>query len=170
MKIGEVADQLGVTTQTIRNWVKRPALSPLFSDGANGTPGNPADFNEFDVLLLNSIRALMDSTKGNWSETEAQIAGGWREPLMPERAAIVASSSLGGVQLASRAQSAEDRIIVLQQQAEDLQKRLDDEQDKHRGNIERLTREMGDVRSELAETKLLLKLYRKRGRIEGDDS
>ena len=169
MKIGEVADQLGVTTQTVRNWVKRAALSPLFSAGAIGAPGNPADFNESDFLLLNSIRALMDTEKGAWDKVEAQLVDGWREPLLPERAAAVAVNSQAAIQLAARAKSAEDQLPALEQRAADLQKRLDEEQDKHRGNVERLTREIGDVREELAETKLLLKLYRKRGRIEGDD-
>ena len=169
MKIGEVADQLGVTTQTVRNWVKRPALSPLFSDGAKGIPGAPADFSESDFLLLNSIRAAMDSSKGNWSDVEAQIAGGWREPLLPERAAAVAVNSQAAMQLAARAQSAEDRSVELVGRISELQHRLDAEQDRHRADVERLAREIGEAKAELAEANMLLKLYRKRGRIEGDD-
>ena len=169
MKIGEVADQLGVTTQTIRNWVKRPALLPLFSPAASGAPGSPADFSDSDFLLLNSIRALMETSKGVWSEVEAQLVGGWREPLLPDRAAIVAVNNHAAMQLAGRAQSAEDARAELALRIEDLQKRLDDEQDKHRGSVERLTREIGDARAELAEANLLLKLYRKRNRIDGDD-
>lgn len=169
MKIGEVADQLGVTTQTIRNWVKRPTLSPLFSGGATGAPGSPADFNESDFLILNSIRALMEREKGVWENVESQIVGGWREPLLPERAAAVAVNSHAAIQLASRAQSAEDQRDEMTTRITALQKRLDSEQDRHRADVERLAREIGDAQAKLAEANLLLKLYRKRGRIDGDE-
>jgi len=169
VKIGEVADQLGVTTQTIRNWVKRPALSSLFSPGAIGVPGNPADFTESDFILLNSVRVLMDREKGAWDKVEAQLVEGWRETLLPERAAAVAVSNNSAMQLAARAQSAEDQRITLTERLAGLERRLDAEQDRHREDIERLTREIGDAKGELAEANMLLKLYRKRGRIEGDD-
>ena len=165
MKIGEVADQLGVTTQTVRNWVKRPALSPLFSAGANGAPGNPADFNESDFILLNSIRVLMDREKGAWDTVESQLVDGWRETLLPERAAVVAANSVGAMQLAARAQSADDQRAVLAAQAEELQRRLDAEQDGRRTDIERLTREIGEVQAKLAAADTELKLWRE-GRLK----
>ena len=169
MKIGEVADQLGVTTKSVLNWVKRPALSELFSAGAAGVPGNPADFNEADFLLLNSIRALMDLEKGAWDKVEAQIVDGWREPLLPERAAAVAVNSQAAMQLAARAKSAEDQLPALAERVTDLQQRLDASLESHRADVERLTREIGDAKAKVAENELLLKLYRKRGRIDGDD-
>ncbi|MEO8391504.1 MAG: MerR family transcriptional regulator, partial [Chloroflexota bacterium] len=169
VKIGEVADQLGVTTQTLRNWVKRPALSPLFSPGANGVPGNPADFTESDFILLNSVRVLMDRDKGAWDKVEALLVDGWRETLLPERAAVVAVNNNAAMQLAARAQSADDQRIALTERVAGLERRLSAEQDRHRDDVERLAREIGDAKGELAEANLLLKLYRKRGRIDGDD-
>jgi hypothetical protein len=111
MKIGKVADLFGVTTETIRNWVKNPELREFFSVTAKGEGGSKfSDFSEDDVIVLTSIYTMTKGGNYDWRSIAENLRSGWRESRLPERAAAVAVENNAAMQLASRALVAESRL------------------------------------------------------------
>lgn len=110
IRIGEVADMFGITTQTIRNWLKNEDLKPLFSPGATPPPGQQAEFTKEDVELLNSIWSITSSGNHDWRSIAENLKSGWREPYLPQRAAIAGVDSNAALQLATKLARAEQAL------------------------------------------------------------
>lgn len=101
-RIGDVAAMLGVSGQTIRNWLKNDELKGLFSEGANPLPGKQHEFTPDDVQLLNSIYSITNTGNYDWRSIAENLKSGWRESHLPTRAAIVDVDPQAALGLATR--------------------------------------------------------------------
>ena len=192
VKTGDVADMFGLTPQTIRDWVKRPELSDLFSLSARPVNGKHADFTEDDVSVVNSIWYMTQEGNHDWRSIGENLRSGWRHPQLPERAAFVAASTAPSVMLAARTLNAEkqsesslaiirqkdDQIDLLNQRLMELEAQKDEQirqiMDKHAAEKEALLREMTRIEREraaeiarvTAERDILLRLAQNKPPVE----
>lgn len=147
--IGKVAAICGITTQALRNRIKRPELQEFFSPAAKGKPGKPSHFDDHDYVIAVSVNSLLEQGKG-WDEIAHQLRSGWRETKLPEDVVTVAAKTNNSMMLAGRAVSAEDRLELLFDQVEqkdktiaELQHRLLNSEREHTQTVERIMRELG---------------------------
>ena len=102
IRIGDVAAMLGISGQTIRNWLKNDELKGLFSDSATPLHGKQHEFTADDVQLLNSIYAITNTGNYDWQSIANQLKTGWREGHLPMRAALVDVDSNSALGLVAR--------------------------------------------------------------------
>ncbi len=141
----QVAKRFGVADQTVKNWAAE--FAPHLSPTATPQAGKKRAFTVDDVAVLALVHELVGRGR-DVSAAHAALNAGQRGA---NNALTVAQTG--------------DSLIVVQQERDRLQ-----------GAVLELRAQLNDARSDrddlvsrLAETELLLKLYRKRGRIEGDD-
>lgn len=95
MSTGEVARGMKVDKKTIGNWLKDTRLQPFFSAGALRRDGAvTAVFNDDDLLVLNTIRALTAGKPNNakdWAMVARRLGEGYRDPVFPPEAAFIES-------------------------------------------------------------------------------
>lgn len=192
MRTGDIADMFGLTSQTIRDWVKRDELRDLFSPSAQAGKGKQAEFTEEDVTVLNSIFFMTSSGNHDWRSIAENLRSGWRHPQLPERAAFVAASTAPAVMLAARTLNAEkqndnsltiirkkdEQIDLLNHRLMELEAEKDEQirqlMDKHAAEKESLLREMTRIEREraaeiarvTAERDILLRLSQNRPPVE----
>lgn len=82
MKSGELAQRLGVSDASIRNWAEmyRELLSPR---GAGVQPGAAREFNEADALVLASV-GLLRAQGVTHDDIRQTLQEGWRVEALPE--------------------------------------------------------------------------------------
>lgn len=156
MRTGELSKILGRDNQTILNWMNQPELEPFLSPGALGRAGNAHRiYTESDVLVLNTVRSIVDQEKGakiNWEQIAQILEGGTRVQEFPQNA-ISRDDRLIPM---PQAQQAAELMAALQQrdaalaQAEQMRKDLESEREarrldaeKYLSDIRRLEREAG---------------------------
>lgn len=125
IRIGEVADMFGISTQTIRNWLKNDELKGLFSDGANPLPGKQHEFTPDDVQLLNSIYSITNTGNYDWRSIAENLRSGWRESHLPTRAAIVDVDSQSALGLVTRLAKAEADLEFERREKQRLEEQVD---------------------------------------------
>ena len=130
VRIGDVANMLHISGQTIRNWLKKEELKGLFSEGANPLHGKQHEFTPEDVQLINSIYSITNTGNYDWRSIAENLRSGWRERQLPTRAVlddVSPASSLGlAIELATTKADleAERRITkILEEQVADLKAR-----------------------------------------------
>ena len=165
-KIKEAAGQLGVSDQTLRLWSNefRVFMSPTAAPAA----GVVREFNDVDLRLLTVVRDMRRTqrpTQEIHDELQRIVDSGDLPPLPePPPSESEKTAYLANVRdqwLTERTNLQRD-ITRLEKDVLSLQQRLADEQQGRREDVERLSRETSEAQT-------LLRLYRKRGRIEGDD-
>lgn len=141
----QVAKRFGVADQTVKNWAAE--FAPYLSPTATPEPGKKRAFTVDDVAVFALVHELVGRGR-DVAAAHAALQAGQRGA---NNALTVAQTG--------------DSLIVVQQERDRLQ-----------GAVLELRAQLADSRSDrdelvskLAEAELLLKLYRKRGRIEGDD-
>jgi DNA-binding transcriptional MerR regulator len=89
MKTGRAAKSLGVDQKTITNWTDHPLLRRFFSKEALGESGQTQrDYTEFDLLILNTIRAER-AKNTNWPEIARILESGEFDQNLPPTALLV---------------------------------------------------------------------------------
>jgi DNA-binding transcriptional MerR regulator len=125
IRIGEVADMFGITTQTIRNWLKNDELKGLFSEGANALHGKQHEFTPEDVQLLNSIHSITNTGNYDWRSIAENLKSGWRESHLPMRAAMVDFDSQSALGLAVRLAKAEADLEFERREKQRLEEQVE---------------------------------------------
>lgn len=171
MKPSDVSTRVGISAVTVRSWSNQFArfMSPT---GAGGD-GRHRDFSEVDVRVMHYIKS--EKARGQTAEeiTQSllvlQANGGLDDLPLPDESyhSDVAMLPVAAAEEARKLLLAQ--IATLENRAGGLERQLAIEQDGRRADNERLLREIMSLQSDLAEARTLLKLYRKRNRIEGDD-
>lgn len=153
MRSGELAKILGVSDQTLLNWMKEEGIQKHLSAEALGKAGNVQRiFLESDVLVMNTVRTLRARGTTSWDEIGRVLDTDHREREFPQNAI---GSDMRTIPVPQAKQAAEYAAIILER---DLAlKRIDElnaELAKERAEREKVLREMND-------------LYRTIGRLEG---
>jgi DNA-binding transcriptional MerR regulator len=93
MKTGKVAKSLGVDQKTITNWTDHLLLRRFFSKEALGEAGQTQrDYTEYDLLILNTIRAER-AKNSDWAEIAEILESGKFDQQLPPTALLVESSA-----------------------------------------------------------------------------
>ena len=93
MKTGKVAKSFGVDPKTVLNWTDNPIYRKFFSEDALGESGqSQRDFNENDVLVLNTIRAER-ARNTDWQEIVTMLEAGYRTEEFPPTMLLVESAA-----------------------------------------------------------------------------
>jgi DNA-binding transcriptional MerR regulator len=171
MKPSDVSSRVGISAVTVRTWSNQFArfMSPT---GAGGD-GRHRDFSEVDIRVMQYIKT--EKARGQSGEEITQSLhllqdnGGLDDLPLPDENhhSDVPMLPVAAAEEARKLLLAQ--IATLENRAGALERQLMAEQAGRRNDTERMLREMGTLQSDLAEAKTLLKLYRKRNRIEGDD-
>jgi DNA-binding transcriptional MerR regulator len=141
----QVAKRFGVADQTVKNWAAE--FAAYLSPTATPEPGKKRAFTVEDVAVF----ALVHDMVGRGRD--------------PEAAHAALSAGQRGTNSALVQAQTGDNLIVVQQERDRLQGAVME----LRAQLTEARSDRDELVSKLAETELLLKLYRKRGRIEGDD-
>ena len=146
MKTGSVAQKLGIRSpKTISAWTDM--FSEFFSEGARGDTGLQRDFDQNDLVVLNTIR--MERLRGaEWEAIRAVLASGQRESTLPPEAvsidgenALAVYGQLKTLELALS--SAKSEIEQLRKQNEAERARYDQRETDLVQEIKALNREVG---------------------------
>lgn len=162
-----MADIFGVSRETIRNWVNNEHLSKFFSEDARAEKRTQADFSENDMYVLNSIHSMVTEGNRDWRAIAENLASGWRETSLPERAASVTALHAPAMQLAARAFAAETRAVDAKEEVSEtrrivlqlterllgLEGKNSELLERHMKEKEILLREMGDLREQIGKLK-----------------
>jgi predicted transcriptional regulator len=88
LKTSEVAAIFDVTPQTIRNWLKHPALAIFFSPSAHRAGGEPqAAFTTNDLYVFNTIWK-MNPDETPWEDISRRLQEGDLDRELPDNAAL----------------------------------------------------------------------------------
>ena len=141
----QVAKRFGVADQTVKNWCAE--FAPYLSPTATPEPGKRRAFTSADVAVL----ALVHEMVGRGRDTDAAHAALRAGQRTPHNALTIAQDA--------------DNLIAMQHERDMLQGAVIE----LRAQLEKATVNRDDLNRKLAEAETLLRLYRKRGRIDGDD-
>lgn len=149
MKTGKIAKSMGVDVKTIANWVVHPALQSFFSSGASKTEQAQRDFNESDLLVLNTIRAQR-ARNTDWLEIARILESGEREVELPPEAMLVETTAPIAqygriIALVSERDSAMNEVERLRE----INKEKDAAIDKLQSQIQQLNREIGKLEGKI---------------------
>lgn len=140
----QVAKRFGVADQTVKNWAAE--FAQYLSPTATPEPGKRRSFTADDVAIF----ALVHGMVGRGRDTDAAHAA-LRAGQRGETGIIAAQTG--------------DSLIAVQRDRDMLQGAVIE----LRSQLAKATSDRDELVGKLAEAETLLRLYRKRGRIEGDD-
>lgn len=170
MKTGELSKILSVDRDTLVNWIKNPILSRFFSMGARGEHGSAHRiFDDADVLVLNTIRALRTSGTTDWIDLARYLDSGQREQEFPKNAISLdprtiplqqAEQSAKAMATLAERDAAFKRVNELELRIHDLETKVV-QVEKERDEVkERLLREIAELNRQIG---------RLEGRLESKD-
>jgi DNA-binding transcriptional MerR regulator len=174
MRTKELADWLGLATATIRLWAKDEEFGRYLSPGGAGGDGRRRAFNDIDARVMAHIARLKAQ---GFDRDELYVAldqlknGDWEEvPPMPPappgmKPILMVPQSTAETAVTSQRQALLKEIVFLQERIEELKSELVEEKERGIADRERLLREIGDVRSKLADSEAELRLWRS-GRLK----
>jgi DNA-binding transcriptional MerR regulator len=155
MRRGKLAKILGVDPNTITDWASREQFSKFLSEEAKGESDlNQRDFNENDVLVLNTIR-IGRARDETWEDIGARLQRGERDTDLPPSALTVDTAA--PIAQYAKIQVYEAKIDALEDQIEDMRYQ-------HRQEIERLEKARTDEREQLVQQ--IRNLERSMGKLE----
>jgi DNA-binding transcriptional MerR regulator len=163
MRIGKVAQALGVDSKTVTNWTNRPELARFFSPSATDKRrGTDRDITEDDLYVLNTVRTLratMSRRNTDWDSIAEQLATGYRDSQLPAAAATVDT----GLSMLAHTErvliTIQERDSALKRVAE-LEQRLTDRDTKIDQMHERLLKDISDMKAQLARADQELEFWR----------
>ena len=168
MKMSKVAKLVGVDRRTIYNWVTNPTLTHLFSEEARSQGSRELD--ESDTIIANTINYLRQHMTTEWEEIADRIEEGFRITDLPLSATEVDTGQTPLHQFTRTITLTQERDAALKQLAEaqealkqmeahyearleqlrdQYETRLEDERQRGRGEMERLLREIAELRYEI---------------------
>lgn len=177
MKIGEIAQKLGIDKGTVYNWTDRDEFVDLFTPEARKAAGNSHRvYSDADVAVLTTIHALRNQEGINdWGEIEQVLRSGQRITDIPVNRI---ASDPRVVSVSQAEQSARAAATLAERDAalarvQELEDQLDGIRDGHREEIERLKIEYKEALNDERDRadKLhdqISKLNREIGRLEGE--
>ena len=164
MRSGEVADMMGIDSQTILNWTREPDVAGFFSEAARGEGVKQRIYNEDDVLILNTIHHLSsdlrDGKKIDWEAISGQLGIGYRYNVMPNNTLtrdprsvpmdMVKSFTVGELAKkdAELARIAGERDAALQM-VDYLKGQLNDERVEHKSELDKVRLENKELNDEI---------------------
>lgn len=155
VRIGEVADTFGISTQTIRNWLKHDELKGLLSPGATPRSGQQAEFTPEDVQVINSIWSLTTSGNHDWRSIAENLKSGWREGYLPARAAIVGIETNSAVGLAVQLASTTEQLNAERKISQMLKERVEE----YKQQLEKSDTEREEYMKKLIKAEVALELW-----------
>jgi DNA-binding transcriptional MerR regulator len=168
MKMSKVAKMVGVDRRTIYNWVTHKSLESLFSEGARNE--GDRELNESDIFVVNTINYLRQNITTDWKEIAERIEDGYqvtelsiasmdvdtgKTPLQQfTRALSIAQERDSALKQLSEAQKELKEIdgryeTKLTELRDRYEVKLDDERKRSRSEMERLLREIAELRYEI---------------------
>lgn len=165
MKPADVAALLQIAASTVRLWASE--YRPYLSASASAGGGQHRNFSDQDLRVLYFVSQQKQAGKPGDEIREAIRQMQLRDfdglPDVPDRP-NVANVPMVPTAAANAALDTERRALLreidtLQRRVDTLETALSDEQTKAAAKLEALLRELGDVRSALAETQTIVKLY-----------
>ncbi len=147
MRTSEIAKVLGIDSQTILNWIRKPEVETYFTNGAKAIGVKQATYTQEDLVVLNTISELskihlIDGRKINWGQIAAELRDGYRKNDLPDltMSSDGRSVPMGVVRqltdLAAIAQERDNALSMVQylekenakkdSKNEELQRRIDD--------------------------------------------
>jgi DNA-binding transcriptional MerR regulator len=162
MKTGTVTGIFNLDAKTVMMWTDR--YKEFFSPEATRSAGNTQrDYNESDIIILNSVRQLRYSGVKDWEEIRNKLAGGWRYTVLPEGAATVGETQMTvyakTVQTASERDNAVAQLEELELELSAKDELIEQLRQENVMTKETLLREMGELRA---------KLEREIGQLQGE--
>lgn len=167
MKAAKAARALGVNERTLKLWIAHPALSPFFSDAAR-LDGSQRELSDDDLIVANTIRAMragVANNAANWPGIAEALAAGRRDRNLPPEAAMVDTGLTVMAQhermitVISERDAALARIEALEAEQREIRAQLDSARQAVADDRERLLREMGELRAQLAKAQAQLELW-----------
>lgn len=178
MKTGELADRIGVKSQTIRNWANHDLLKRYWSDGATGRDNaSQRHYNDEDIRVAITIHTLRNRDNvEDWQAIADYLASGKRYDQWPGNSrgfdqgvvsVTAAEQSAKAAANLAALQELQSQLAVLQNEIQRLRdenqqlrgehrKEVNDLHDRYQDRIARLYAQIADLNREL-------------GRKEGDD-
>lgn len=176
MKPHDVARWLQIGDSTVRAWSSE--FGEYLSPTAVGGDNRRRDFTLQDRQILAVVKRYVDHNAPR-EEIHAELkrlqAGDWREleapTSAPDETAITAAPG-GDMALAFNVERRAllREVSTLQERVRDLENKLDERADRAAEKQEALLRELAAAQNAAREAETLLRLYRNRGRIDGDDN
>lgn len=145
MRLGEAAENLGVTADTLVNWIKR--FADYFSDEAKGDVGKQRTITTVDLFILNTIRV----ESPNWERAFARLREGDVDKQLPDTA-LTAKRGMTPVQVYTDSLARRQEVDTLHSEIVRLTEKIESLEASHQREREQLIRE-------LAEANTMLKLY-----------
>jgi DNA-binding transcriptional MerR regulator len=177
MKTKELADWLGLSPATIRLWSLENEYGGYLSPASMGGDGRMRYFTDIDSRILAHVASLkmQGFTRDEINAALQQLQKtDWADlPPMPGAppnhgpVRMVPQSTAETAVSAQRTSFARE-ITILRERVEDLEHELMAQRDRSEAKQEALLRELADMKMQLAEAQVELRLYRQ-GRLKPDD-
>lgn len=155
--VGEVGIMIGVSPSTIRNYSNQEEIQSYLSDfAARRGPYKDAKERRYsldDVMLLNTVK-VHKTQNNNWADVIVILEKGEREELPESASLVLAETRADMFQVLARAR---ERMLVQEEQIEELEAQLVEERNARREDIERLMKEREERIEELGGYKMLLR-------------
>jgi len=164
MKTGKVAKALGVDPKTIRDWADREEFKPFFSNEALGVDVTQRDYNDLDLVVLNTIRSAR-ARNSSWEEIVKLLQDGHRDTNLPASALLVADSApieqyAKRMQLQAEYEVALKQIQMLQGQLVEKDERRKEVETRHHEEITRLQKRIEELSEEVGKWKTYTEIYK----------
>ena len=168
MKMSKVAKMVGVDRRTIYNWVTHKSLEHLFSESARNE--GDRELNENDIFVVNTINHLRQNVTTDWEEIAERIEEGYQvtEPSIGSVDVDTGKTPLQQftrmLSIAQERDSALKQLDEAQKELKGIEERyeikltelrdhyevkLDEERKLSRTEMERLLREIAELRYEI---------------------
>jgi DNA-binding transcriptional MerR regulator len=172
MKTGKVAKSFGIDRKTVSNWTDIPQLQKFFSTEARGLNRTQRDYLEPDLLVINTIRVMRNKNM-DWDEIAIYLESGERERELPASAMLVETTAPIAqygriVELQTALESAEEQMILLQEETArlriELQQRVDavrdEERQRAREREQQLLDQLIELNRQIARLEVRMEMYK----------
>jgi len=155
MRTGQVAEQFGITTQALRDWIKD--YGEYLSDSAKAVNSRFAEIKEGDFLVLATVHNLVHKEKMAHKDAKVRIASGYR---IDDIEAYQIEPDFVPVPAVEQLIDATDIRINLEQvtKERDMLRELLDREHTEKRELQEEIRQLNDE---------IKKLHREIGRLEG---
>lgn len=151
MKTGQIAKSLAVDPKTITQWTDREEFAKFFSTDARGENRSQRDFNESDLLVLNTIRVLREEDNASWEDIEKSLGEGHRDHNLPPDALLV--KSVAPVTQYAQLMTVQRELALTQQRIAELKDDIASERERSailHDRINQLHEQIGGLKAQIA--------------------
>jgi len=185
-RTGEVADSIGVSDETIRQWTDKDEFVAYFTKDARGINRRSRRYSQDDVLILNTINYLRNQDSGiTWREIADRLETGFRHDEFPssdiagvttkipyreaEQSAKAAATMVQRDEALLQIQHLKNEMVQLRTQYERRLAEKDDELERRLAIKDEVNRELITIKDQEIRdlNKEIARLNREIGRLEG---